>query len=90
MSNILDLITTDNKALDLLNNPFKKECVEKITIEIYSEPSSFRKSVECQIRFINGSTSGYHKIGADNLESALYQIKTLIDSLENDTKPAGA
>lgn len=90
MTSILNLITTDKKTLSALNNPFQKDCVEKISIEIYSK-KTYGRSVECSIRFVNGSTTGYHKIEADNLESAIYQIKNLIESLEgSDTKPAGS
>lgn len=73
-----------NKQLIGYNDPFKKDCIDRISIEIGKSPSIFRSNRRCsaQIRFINGTTSGSHDIYNDDFESLMIEVKAFCEGLK--------
>lgn len=68
-------------AVSPLTDPFKKDCIYWISIEIH-RPTTWRKSVEVTVRFQNGSTHGHQKIEGDELPSVMQEVQAFIDNLE--------
>lgn len=74
---------SDSKAISELKDPFSKDGVERISIELCKSTSLFRdgKRHKAVVHFTNGATSGEHKICEDDHKILFQRIQTLINSL---------
>ena len=73
-----------NKIIHLptdFTNPFLKDKVDRITIEIRHISVFHPQSVSANIWFVNGNTDGIQKITGDDLSSVVNQIESFINSL---------
>ncbi len=79
----LNLIGKSDKAISELSQPFVKDCVTSINIEIAKTPSIFREGKKCKatIWFKKGNTSGNHDVYDDDFQTLMTRIKSVIESL---------
>ena len=80
MNNITDSLTDVSN----FKNPFLKEKVDCIEIEIQKPNICRIHPISATIRFTNGATGGRHKIEGDDLAGVVKQIEIFIESLEKD------
>lgn len=70
------------ESLTTLTNPFQKDRVRKIDIEIYPEARyGSGKRIEATIWFQSGNTSGHHKVFADTLDELMDVVSKELESL---------
>jgi hypothetical protein len=78
---MLDAIKPDATTICEFSNPFAKDSVDHINIEI-RRPNLWNKfSVKADIWFEKNSTTGLQKIEGDDLLSVASRVKKFIDSL---------
>lgn len=86
----MNLLATNTEAfISNIKNPFNKEGVKKIRIEI-SKPYSFEAHkaaddgylYEAQIQFEAGKTSAWHNLYGNSLEDLLRQIQAEMAALD--------
>jgi hypothetical protein len=71
------------KTISELKQPFQKECITSVTIEIANSSSVFRGDKKCEaiVNFKNGETTGRHRIHDDDPEILFKRLKVFIDSI---------
>jgi hypothetical protein len=74
---------SSERAMSELRQPFNKDCIDSINIEIGKKTSIFRQSKKCKavIYFRNGDTSGNHEICEDEFDQLMVRVKTFIETL---------
>ena len=63
------------------NNPFLKEKVYRIDIEI-QRPSCIHKAVESTVWMRSNDTSGNQKFAGDSLNEVISKVQSFIDSMD--------
>lgn len=71
-----------NDILTDLKNPFNKQCIDAVNINIYKSMFYPYEVIHTStIKFKNGNTKGEQKIEANDLKSLLTDIQFFIDNL---------
>ena len=78
-----ELIQNINNTLTNFNNPFKKQCIERISIFCYPQ-SKYTEKDELwsgDIKFKNHNTTGEQNFKAGNINDLLSKMKIFAESL---------
>lgn len=68
--------------VSLINDPFKQDCIERVSLTISKTPFSHRFICYAIIEFKNGNTCGKHQIDdCKDLADAFHKAKQFIESL---------
>jgi len=81
MLNIFRTEAEKEHVIAAYNNPFQKDCVDSITIDIRKRAFLYGKKFSATIRMKNNKTSANHDIGADSFPELLQKIDEFINSL---------
>jgi len=63
-----------------LKDPFSKECIDSIHIDIYPR-RSFGQPMNCRVEFMNGKTEGTQRFAGHDLKAMMVEVQSFIDSL---------
>lgn len=68
-------------AISPLKDPFSKDCIDSIHIDIYPR-RNYGRPMNCRVEFMNGQTEGTQRFDGHDLQAMMVEVQSFIDSLE--------